>query len=119
MRHLGKAVVLLALLAVPADARGATVFGGTLDGLPPDNSLNGSTTFNHTIAGAQLTAPFRGVITRIRVRHGATGATPGSVGFRILTETTPSIFAARHATPSGVGQRIHLPPNDADGGIVT
>lgn len=103
-----------AALAVPASAAAATTFGSDLPvptaGLPAGNQ---ATNVNQPAGTAAPAAtPVGGVLVRIRLRHGATNATPGSYAFRILSGSLPN-FTARPATASGADEKIPFPPTTA------
>ena len=104
------------------------MFGADRGSGAPNLSMSGATGTN--VGGPfasrlPVTAPIDGVITAIRLDYGATNGTPGFVGFRLLSGTSPT-FTARHAThdggrmdfplmPNSAGRTITYAPNDDEG----
>lgn len=90
----------LALLALPGSAGAATTVGSNLVGTPDTGfgppASSTAQRIPPTGATAPIAAPTAGVIVQILVKHGASGANPGTYGFRVLsgsptTYTTPGV----------------------------
>jgi hypothetical protein len=86
------------LAAGPASA--ATNFGSTLQPPVLFGAFANSVSTPIAVAGGSATAPFSGVVTAMRVKHGTSTASPGVYAYRILSGAA-SPFTGRPATPSG------------------
>lgn len=92
-------ICVAALVAAPS-AGAATTFGSTLAPAVVFGALANSVSTNLDVANTSGTAPFDGVVTAFRVKHGKGAASPGAYAWRILTGSA-SPFNGRPATPSG------------------
>lgn len=116
----------LTLACVPA-ADAAEVIGSHLEAanatFAVDSTVVQITQESGYTLPVQATKP--GVITAITLRHGSSGANPGTYGFRILTQATGNELTARRvdrvpdfpgpANFAGTGGYIHAVPRDAEG----
>jgi hypothetical protein len=99
LAHAGTTLVVALTLAAPAGAR--TVAGAQLD-VAPNAALGASTpsVFGvNTVAPSGATLPINtpaaGVLTEIRVRHGATTSTPSILGLRLASGAAPNFTLQR------------------------
>jgi hypothetical protein len=111
---LGFAVVLV--LAPIAAA--STTFGSTLGASVGFGAFGNTVSTNVAAANTSATAPFDGVVTAFRVKHGRAAASPGAYAWRILTGAA-SPFDGRPATPSGQNDVYLAWPPNASPGIET
>jgi hypothetical protein len=109
-------VAALAALGVGGTAHATTTIGSDLTAAPDIGlAIDGAGTQLVQPPGAPfpIVTPTGGVLTQIRLRYGATRATPGTVAFRILGGTNP--YAARPASVDGGELRFPLPANVPNG----
>ena len=89
--------------AFAGSASAATIVGSNLAGTPsswPSPNTSSAAKTQATGVTLPLTAPAAGVIVQILVKHGGSGADPGSYGFRVLSGS---------ATYSTTGPPAELP----------
>ena len=112
---IGPGLVALALLALPAGAGAATTVGSDLLATPtgwPSANTSSAAKTQATGVTLPLTAPAAGVIVQIHVKHGGSGAVPGSYGFRVLSGS-----AAMYSTTGSPAELPDFPwpANDTPG----
>lgn len=109
----------LALLVLPVGASAATTVGSNLLGTAnawPSPNVSSAPRAQPPGVTLPLTTPSAGVIVQIQVKHGGSGADPGSYGFRVLNGG-PSGASANYTTNGAPAELPDFPwpANDTAG----